>query len=47
MHGYREFYRKDGVIMRSGHFDKDENTGGWTAYGKAGKVYKAAKMKSK
>ena len=44
-HGYWEWFRKDGVIMRSGYFDKGKQTGEWTTYDKEGKVYKVTKMK--
>ncbi len=44
-HGYFEWYRKDGVIMRSGYFDKGKQIGEWTTYDKKGKVYKVTKMK--
>ena len=43
--GYWQFFRKDGVIMRSGYFDKGKQTGEWTTYDKKGKVYKVTKMK--
>ena len=46
MHGYWEFYRKDGVKMRSGHFDKGQQTGEWTTFDKSGKVYKVTTMKA-
>ena len=45
MHGYWEWYRLDGVIMRSGSFDKGKQTGEWITYDKKGKVYKVTKMK--
>ena len=44
-HGYWEWFRKNGVIMRSGYFDKGKQTGEWTTYDKEGKVYKVTKMK--
>ena len=47
MHGYWEFFRKDGVVMRSGHFDKGTQTGEWTTYDKKGKVFKVTQMKAK
>jgi uncharacterized protein YdhG (YjbR/CyaY superfamily) len=43
--GYWQFFRKDGVIMRSGYFDKGKQTGEWTTYDKKGKVYKVTKIK--
>ena len=45
MHGYWEWFRKDGVIMRSGYFNNGKQTGEWTTYDKQGKVYKVTKMK--
>jgi antitoxin component YwqK of YwqJK toxin-antitoxin module len=44
--GYWEWFRKDGVIMRSGYFDKGKQIGEWTTYDKQGKIYKVTKMKS-
>ncbi len=43
--GYWEWFRKDGVIMRSGYFQKGKQAGEWTTYDKNGKVYKVTKMK--
>jgi hypothetical protein len=45
--GYWEWFRKDGVIMRSGTFKKGVQTGEWTTYDKQGKVYKVTQIKSK
>jgi antitoxin component YwqK of YwqJK toxin-antitoxin module len=45
MHGYWQWYRKDGVIMRSGYFNKNKQVGEWTTYNKQGKVFKVTKMK--
>lgn len=45
-HGYWEWYRKDGVIMRSGHFCQGAQVGDWTTYDKTGKVYKVTRMKT-
>lgn len=45
MDGYWKWFRKDGVIMRSGHFEKGQQVGDWTTYDKLGKVYKITKMK--
>ncbi len=47
MQGHWEFYRKDGVIMRSGSFDRGVQVGEWTTCDKAGKVYKVTKMKAR
>ena len=43
--GYWEWYRKTGVIMRSGYFEKGKQVGEWTTYDNKGKVYKVTKMK--
>jgi antitoxin component YwqK of YwqJK toxin-antitoxin module len=43
--GYWEWFRKDGVIMRSGYFNKGKRTGKWTTYDKQGKVYKVTQIK--
>ena len=46
LHGYFEWFRKDGVIMRSGYFDKGKQVGEWTTYDKKGKVFKVTKIKT-
>jgi uncharacterized protein YndB with AHSA1/START domain len=46
MHGYWEWFRKDGSIMRSGSFDRGRQTGEWTTYDAGGKVVKVTKKKS-
>ncbi len=43
--GYREWFRKDGPIMRSGYFSNGKQTGEWITYDKKGKVYKVTQMK--
>jgi antitoxin component YwqK of YwqJK toxin-antitoxin module len=43
--GYWEWFRKDGVRMRSGYFDKGEQTGEWTTYDKTGAVFKITMIK--
>jgi len=43
--GYWEWFRKTGVIMRSGYFQKGKQVGEWTTYDGKGKVYKVTKMK--
>lgn len=40
MHGYWEFFRKDGILMRSGSFDSGRQIGIWTTYDKAGHPYR-------
>ncbi|NBU22356.1 MAG: hypothetical protein EBS38_00305 [Actinobacteria bacterium] len=38
MHGYWEFYRKDGSIMRSGSFEQGRQTGVWKTYDRSGNL---------
>ena len=38
MHGYWEFYRKDGSLMRTGYFDNGVQIGVWKTYDRAGKL---------
>lgn len=45
--GYWEWFRKDGVRLRSGYFEKGEQTGAWTTYDRQGKVYKVTLIKPK
>jgi uncharacterized protein YdhG (YjbR/CyaY superfamily) len=40
MEGYWEWFRKNGVLMRSGYFKKGVQTGTWTTYDAKGKPYK-------
>jgi antitoxin component YwqK of YwqJK toxin-antitoxin module len=43
--GYWEWYRIDGTLKRSGHFDKGEKVGEWITYDRKGKVYKITQTK--
>ncbi len=45
--GYWEWFRKNGVKMRSGYFENGEQVGKWTTYDKTGKVYKVTTIKAK
>jgi len=45
MHGYWEFYRKDGTLMRSGSFERGKQVGIWTTYDQQGHPYKETKFK--
>jgi antitoxin component YwqK of YwqJK toxin-antitoxin module len=45
--GYWEWFRKDGIKMRSGYFEDGEQVGQWTTYDKTGKVYKVTTIKVK
>lgn len=47
MTGYWEWFRKDGVRMRSGTFENGEQTGKWTTYDRTGAVKKVTMMKAK
>jgi len=40
LHGYWEWFRKDGTLMRSGHFHDGEQTGEWITYDRKGHPYK-------
>lgn len=42
--GYREWFRKDGTKLRSGHFDNGERVGEWTTYDAKGEVYKVTRF---
>ncbi len=45
--GYWEWYREDGTIKRSGHFEKGEPIGEWITYDSAGAKYKVTQRKKK
>ena len=45
--GYWEWFRKNGVRMRSGFFEQGEQTGEWTTYDQSGAVYRVTIMKPK
>ena len=38
--GYWEWYRVDGSLKRSGHFNQGEQVGKWITYDQNGKEYK-------
>ena len=40
MHGYWEWFRLDGTIMRSGSFDIGRQVGTWTTYDRSGAPHK-------
>ncbi|MFM2385243.1 MAG: hypothetical protein RL166_1117, partial [Actinomycetota bacterium] len=40
MHGYWEFYRKDGSLMRSGTFDEEIQVGVWKTFARDGSLVK-------
>lgn len=44
--GKWEWYRTDGIVMRSGHFENGEQVGEWITYDKQGKKYNVTHMKS-
>lgn len=44
MHGYWEFFRKDGTRMRSGSFDRDGQVGEWITYDSLGEPYKVTEF---
>lgn len=45
--GYWEWFRKDGVRMRSGYFGKGVQVGEWTTFDRKGAVCKVMTMKPK
>ena len=45
--GYWEWFRKTGVILRSGTFENGEQIGEWTTYDNQGNVHKVTTMKAK
>ena len=46
MDGPWKWFRKDGVIMRSGSFDRGVQVGEWITYDRTVKVYKVTHLKS-
>lgn len=44
MHGYWEFYRKDGSLMRSGSFSNGKQIGIWKTFDRDGKLVKETKF---
>jgi antitoxin component YwqK of YwqJK toxin-antitoxin module len=46
MHGYWEFYRKDGSLMRSGAFDREVQVGVWKTFDRSGALVKETTFKS-
>lgn len=40
MHGAREFFRKDGTVMRTGEFDRGRLIGTWRTFDRAGQLVK-------
>ena len=46
MHGYWEFYRKDGSLMRSGTFDRGIQVGVWKTFDRNGSLVKETTLKS-
>lgn len=40
MHGSWAFYRRDGSLMRSGHFDRGRQVGVWRTFDRSGTVVK-------
>lgn len=40
MHGFWQFFRKDGSLMRAGSFDQDRQVGIWVTYDRQGHTVK-------
>jgi antitoxin component YwqK of YwqJK toxin-antitoxin module len=45
--GYWEWFRKDGIKMRSGYFKNGKQVGEWITYDKNSKVYKVTNLDKK
>ena len=43
--GYWEWYRLDGTLKRSGHFERGKKVGEWITYDQEGQIYKVTQMK--
>ena len=43
--GYWEWYRVDGTLKRSGHFEKGEPVAEWNTYDETGNLYKSSLRK--
>jgi antitoxin component YwqK of YwqJK toxin-antitoxin module len=44
MHGFWEFFRKDGSLMRSGSFDQGKQAGVWKTFDRTGKLVKETRF---
>ena len=44
MHGFWEFFRKDGSLMRSGSFDGGKQVGTWTTFTRDGQPHKETQL---
>jgi len=42
--GYWQWFRLDGTILRSGHFEMGRQTGEWTTYDTGGKPHKVTRF---
>lgn len=45
LHGYWEWFRKDGTKLRSGYFNKNVQVGEWITYDKSGNVHNITHIK--
>jgi len=45
MHGSWKWFRKNGVLMRSGNFKEGKKVGKWVTYDAKGKIYKVTLIK--
>jgi antitoxin component YwqK of YwqJK toxin-antitoxin module len=46
MHGFWQFFRKDGSLMRSGNFDHGTQVGTWQTFDRTGALVKETKFKT-
>ncbi len=42
-HGYWQWWRLDGSLLRSGSFDRGRQVGEWTTYDRQGRPYKVTR----
>jgi antitoxin component YwqK of YwqJK toxin-antitoxin module len=44
LHGYSEWFRVDGTLLRSGSFDRGQRVGVWTTYDTSGAPHKETRF---
>jgi antitoxin component YwqK of YwqJK toxin-antitoxin module len=47
MHGVWKWYRTDGSVMRTGHFDRGTRTGLWQTFDRSGRMVKETTFKKR
>ena len=46
LHGAWEWFRKDGTLMRTGHFDRGRQVGIWRTFDRTGRMVKETDFKT-